>query len=337
MRTPSLGRISTRFKRWHAYQRGSYAILLYHRIADDSADPWGLCVSPLVFTQQLEALRHSGYTPVSLQEATEQHRSRCRRVVLTFDDGYCDNLHAALPILTAHSCPATFFVTAGAIGNVRAFWWDELQTLIFMPQRLPHRLRIALEGLPGLAFDLGDYSSESSRQHSEEQIACHVTTARRYSLYMYLYRRLASIPAQRQAALQRCWAWAGIDAQSMPRLIMSDQELLQLSRAGVADIGSHGWSHQKLPALDIASRRYEVFASRERLRRITGASICAFSYPHGAYSPDTIDLTRSAGYRRACISGEALADPSAGHLTLPRISVGNWPGQYLVDFLGRYL
>src|SRR5690242_16694094 len=113
MRVPSLLGISAQFKRLHAYQLGSYAILLYHRIADESADPWGLCVSPAHFIQQLEALRRSGYTPVSLQEATEQHRPRCRRVVLTFDDGYSDNLNVALPILNAYSCPATFFVTAG--------------------------------------------------------------------------------------------------------------------------------------------------------------------------------------------------------------------------------
>jgi peptidoglycan/xylan/chitin deacetylase (PgdA/CDA1 family) len=337
MTFPGFRRIRAEFRRLHAYQLGCCAILLYHRIADESADPWDLCVSPAHFVNHLDALRSSGYTPVSLREFAEQRRSRCRRVVLTFDDGYSDNLHAALPILEAQSCPATFFVTAGAIGSLQAFWWDELQALVFAPQRLPNRLRITLEGLPTLEFDLEDNSSKPSGKHSVLSEASQATSAKlRHSLYMYLYSRLAPIPALRQAALQRCWAWAGIEARSMPRLIMNDLELLALSRSGIAEVGSHGWSHERLPDLDTASRRHEIFASRERLRTMTGASVYAFSYPHGAYSSQTIELTRSAGYRYACISSETLVKPSAECLALPRMQVGNWTGQQLVDLLRCY-
>jgi peptidoglycan/xylan/chitin deacetylase (PgdA/CDA1 family) len=329
-------RIRAEFRRSHAYQLGCCAILLYHRVADEAVDPWGLCVSSAQFADQLIALRRSGYTPVSLWEAVEEHRSHSRRVVLTFDDGYLDNLHAALPVLEAHSCPATFFVTAGAIGSLDAFWWDELQALVFTPPCLPNRLRIKLEGLPDLQFNLEDSSGKSPRQQSELSAASQPTLKTRYSLYKYLYSRLAPTPALRQAALRECWAWVGVDGKSMPRLIMNDGELLTLSRSRVAEVGSHAWSHERLSDLDTVSSRHEIFASRERLRAMTGASVYAFSYPHGAYSQRTIELTRSAGYQYACISTEALVKPSAERLALPRMQVGNWTGQKLVDALRRY-
>ncbi len=53
-----------------------------------------------------------------------------RATAITFDDGYACNARVAAPILRAHRHPATFFLTTGAIGSEREFWWDELATLL---------------------------------------------------------------------------------------------------------------------------------------------------------------------------------------------------------------
>ena len=44
-------------------------------------------------------------------------------VLLTFDDGYANNLRA-LPILRSFGVPATFFVSSRHVAEGRAFWWD---------------------------------------------------------------------------------------------------------------------------------------------------------------------------------------------------------------------
>jgi peptidoglycan/xylan/chitin deacetylase (PgdA/CDA1 family) len=44
-------------------------------------------------------------------------------VMLTFDDGYHNNLEV-LPLLRAHAIPATFFISTGHVAEQRAFWWD---------------------------------------------------------------------------------------------------------------------------------------------------------------------------------------------------------------------
>ena len=86
--------------------------LLYHRVNELSPDPWDLCVSPAHFSEQMEVV--SRLLP---------------RPIVTFDDGYADNLHRALPILEAHEVSAIVFVVSGAILTRVEMWWDALERL----------------------------------------------------------------------------------------------------------------------------------------------------------------------------------------------------------------
>ena len=58
-------------------------------------------------------------------------------VLITFDDGYADNLHAALPLLEKFEAPAVLFAASGYLGEQRGFWWDELLTLLVSPTACP--------------------------------------------------------------------------------------------------------------------------------------------------------------------------------------------------------
>jgi len=109
-------------------------ILGYHRVAETDWDPFGLCVRPDRFDAQLRVLRARA-NPIGLERLvrglSEGELPPCA-VALTFDDGYLDNLRAALPLLERHGVPATFFVVSGARGATP--WWDELAGLL-APER----------------------------------------------------------------------------------------------------------------------------------------------------------------------------------------------------------
>jgi peptidoglycan/xylan/chitin deacetylase (PgdA/CDA1 family) len=98
----------------------SFVCLAYHRISADPAalaDPY--TVRPEQFAAQMAWLARAGYAGVPLGQA----KSTPRAVALTFDDGDCDFLSSAWPVLRAHGFGATVFVVAGRVGQV-ADWAD---------------------------------------------------------------------------------------------------------------------------------------------------------------------------------------------------------------------
>ncbi len=90
-------------------------ILYYH-----SVHPYGeLSHRPKAFTDQLRWLNDNGFHSLTLSGAgalLAGERLPKNTVVITFDDGYEDNLKFALPILTREGFQATFFVISALLG-----------------------------------------------------------------------------------------------------------------------------------------------------------------------------------------------------------------------------
>jgi glycosyltransferase involved in cell wall biosynthesis/peptidoglycan/xylan/chitin deacetylase (PgdA/CDA1 family) len=113
-----------------ASSTGKAIVLAYHAIADQRGDPITdrYSVPPLRFNQHLDWLASKGWTFVdanALLEALAGERLLPRRSVLvTFDDGYADFPHAALPALRKRLIPSVVFVVAGQIGASNK--WDQV-------------------------------------------------------------------------------------------------------------------------------------------------------------------------------------------------------------------
>ena len=76
------------------------------------------------------------FETTSLESAQLLTRTRRAEIVVTFDDGYADNLWNAKPLLNM-LIPATMFVLSGYLVNRRSYWWDELDHLLLRPNTLP--------------------------------------------------------------------------------------------------------------------------------------------------------------------------------------------------------
>ena len=94
-------------------------ILMYHSIDTLKLEKLkGLRVSPKNFEKQLNYLAKKGYKSYTLSEIMKQKNSLAQKsVVLTFDDGYKDNLTKALPILKKYGFKATIFVIINRFDN----------------------------------------------------------------------------------------------------------------------------------------------------------------------------------------------------------------------------
>jgi peptidoglycan/xylan/chitin deacetylase (PgdA/CDA1 family) len=103
---------------WGALRGRRTRTLLYHSISDTPADPFA--VHPDTFRRQMRWLAENGLHVIAhaeLVRAIREDRDIPRSVVLTFDDGFVDFYHTALPILLVFGFPATLFVPAGLIGQ----------------------------------------------------------------------------------------------------------------------------------------------------------------------------------------------------------------------------
>jgi peptidoglycan/xylan/chitin deacetylase (PgdA/CDA1 family) len=104
-------------------------IFTYHRICDvpRAADPLQLCAHPRDFEAVLRYLttRHCRF--VSFDQAVEavlvKQAPPQKLACLTFDDGYADFYHNALPLLRKYGATATVFMVAGRIGESNR--WDD--------------------------------------------------------------------------------------------------------------------------------------------------------------------------------------------------------------------
>ncbi|MFH1753525.1 MAG: polysaccharide deacetylase family protein [Candidatus Omnitrophota bacterium] len=99
-------------------------ILLYHSVGRvDPRDTLGIRIDEDGFFEQMRSLKERDYSVLTLKDAVSliagNGEAPERAVVITFDDGYKDNLVAAAPVLERFGFRATFFVTTGYIGSVK--------------------------------------------------------------------------------------------------------------------------------------------------------------------------------------------------------------------------
>ncbi len=323
---------------------GKVLILLYHRVARLNTDPWGLAVTPRRFTEHLEVLRQYA-RPIRLRQlsrALVNGKLPDRSVVVTFDDGYVDNLQNAKPLLKRYDVPATVFVTAGLIGEEREFWWDELDRLLLQPGTLPARLSLDVKG-ESYQWELGEaaHYSEDDFQRYRRWRAYTKAPGPRHRLYRSLWELLNPLPEDEQRnVLDELQTWAGAEsAGRSTHRSLSLEEVAALARGKLIEVGAHTMTHPALSALPVASQREEIQRSKARLEDILGQPVTSFAYPYGKrehYTPETVGIVREQGFACACSNFPGTVDRSTDPFRLPRVVVDNWKGEMFARQLSRW-
>src|SRR3990172_1861669 len=332
MRIPFIPKLQ-RTTRWLQRRFTSRSvILMYHRVAEKEIDPWSLCVTPQHFAEHLEVLKQFAQ-PIGLNKMVEALLA-CkipdRSTVVTFDDGYANNLYNAKPLLELYNVPATVFVTPGYLEKGREYWWDELERIFLKTGSLPEKLSLCIqadasEWLLGAAVD---YSNEDYRMDFYRR-PWEGTPGSRLFVYYSIWQQLQNLPeAERQEAVDEIITWA--DASTIARSThrpLTRKEVCALVQGGLVDVGTHTMNHLFLPAFSVATQRDEINTSKVCLEEVVGRPVQAFAYPFGAYNKETVALAQEAGFLCACSTLEEPVWDRSERFQLPRFRVQDWSGE----------
>ena len=291
---------------------GAGAILTFHRVrpAPDAAfTPNGhLEITPEFLGELVDWARRRDIDLVTLDEALRRldmgaHR---RFLVLTFDDGYRDNLEFALPVLSARNCPFTIYVATGFTERRVNPWWMTLEAVVATADRVEHT--------DGSGAVLPASSLADKR-----------------ATYDILCDWLQAAPeGEQRSAIDALAKRHGFDVEALvDEAFMNWSEVKQIAGESLVTIGAHTDGHFALAKLSEQEAIGDVTKGAELLQQQLGERPVHFAYPYGfpaAVGPREYDLIAGLGFRTGVLTSPGvLRSTSAKHPTaLPRISMNGY-------------
>ncbi len=290
--------------------QGRGVILMLHRVRPRRnaafAPNGGLEITPDFLECVLDELRVQGYEIVAIDVVPSRLASPAGSqpfAVLTFDDGYRDNVEYALPVLRRHNAPWCLLVTAEFADGAGRLWWLELEQAIRRLDRIVVHAERPLE------------------------VPAH-TSYEKQAAFRAIEKFVRAGPEQRlRAVMVDIARQAEIDPGQLVRDACLDwEELRGLASEPGLTIGAHTISHPILRKHDATTAMREIFGCKTILQRQLGRPVRHFAYPFGdrsAASAREFRLAREAGFATAVTSrpGHVFAGHVDGLHALPRVSI----------------
>jgi peptidoglycan/xylan/chitin deacetylase (PgdA/CDA1 family) len=280
-----MGRIYTRLRGL----RGAI-ILMYHSVAEAESAAWidpRDHLPPEVFEGHIRFLAACRRV-ISLSELTDA----CERgkdfpagtVVITFDDGYLDNLNVAAPLLGRYGLPSTLFLPTGYVSRGEPQWVDRLYSAF----RARTRHELSLPSSDAQRFDLRDGGQQHRAYRSAAGQLLSASPGVRRELLEDIERQLSP----------------GIKA---PRLTLNWDEVRELHRRFPSvEIGVHTREHVDLSAVGIEEARREILDAITDMRNELQHQPLHFSFPYSRSTPQVCRLVRDLGLRSAATDEAGL-------------------------------
>lgn len=294
---------------------GRATCLMYHRICPDHsgldelsrgfAPNLELSVTTSAFDEQM-AFVANNFNCLSLPEAIE-HLSRgklpARSLIVTFDDGYLDNLTLALPILRKYQIPATVYIATGLIDRGRLPWWYELERLI----------------------DAGDGLHVHWQQQQLHFSTIDAAVKRRtFDFLNPMIKRMNPADQTRFMGLLRQGTVKRVEQENQ---LLDQLQLIELAADPLVTIGAHTHHHMTLSRLNPIRLRHEMIRSRELLEDWLGRPVEHLAYPFGGRSQASnreFSAAAELGFTSAVTTRLGHFQSFHKHhlLALPRIGIG---------------
>ena len=259
--------------------RARLSVLIFHRVL---AEP-----DPL-FTDEMHARRFdevcgwlkSWFNVLPLDEAVARLKTGtlpARAVCITFDDGYADNHHVALPILQRHGLTATFFIATGFLDGGR-MWNDTI-----------------IESIRACNLPVLDLSALGLGRHTLGAVDD------KRAAIAALIAKIKYRPVDGRATVTEQLAQL-VGVRSPDNLMMTSNEVKAMRHAGM-QIGAHTVSHPILARLTDEQAQQEIEGSKRFLEQLLSERVGLFAYPNGKpgedYTAQSVAVVRSLDFDAA--------------------------------------
>lgn len=272
---------------------------MFHHVTPERRARLGPLADYAVTPQEMDAYLRSRteWRAVSLMETEELGDDR--QVLVTFDDGYRNNLTEALPVLEAHDVPCLLFITTGFIAGTTYPYELELAKVVEQGDKLC---------IPG-----------------REKPVVLGTTSERCNLYQNLRLPLKSAShEEREAFMEQLAEQNGYDrSEVQSESFLSWEEVRALSEHPLVTIGAHTQSHTLLSRQPWRVALEEMRTAKQRLEEHISQSVTAISYPYGGSNVVIRQMARWIGFYYGFTTEARRANhvTAWNRLALPRIDI----------------
>jgi len=296
--------------------RGGVPVLMFHNVGSPPQTdylPDHMKISEERFERLMRALGGGGYRTLTfgrMVAALARGEVPDDAVVLTFDDGYRDNVEILLPALRRHRATATVFVqtgpSKGRLNWLHHYFWS-LHRL--GPHEMAARIAERVER-PSLRDDLTDLPGDPAKAEYE----------------MKRLLKYEVTPEDRDALLEGIFEELGGDEVELARAVyVGANGCRELDQAGV-EIGAHTVNHLVLSTLDRTRQRKEIEGSMRDLESWLGHDVTSFAYPYGRawdYDEDTLAILTELGFAGAVTAMPGLNDARTPPYEMRRFAVND--------------
>jgi peptidoglycan/xylan/chitin deacetylase (PgdA/CDA1 family) len=288
--------------------QNSVAVLAYHGVISDDYSDHPLRSSNMVTVTEFQ--RHLTeivrlFDPISLDDFRAWFRGGRklprRAALVTFDDGYANNLVYAAPLLKQMGVPAIFFIPTGYVGNERLLWPTEVCCRSYYWPRermpLPRGEEVILPQSHSARIAFADALERTCKRLP-------VAACMEY---------LARLRAEHELVL---------DGAARELFGFLDWDGVRELRKHGFDVGSHTVEHVIVSRVDHAQLVHELRASKATIENEIHSDCSCFAYPDGNtddITPAAMRAAAGAGYDVAFCVMDGICRRFANPMALDRI------------------
>ena len=290
-------------KNFLKYLNVDTVFLSYHRVLSDIEfeseirPDNNLVVSKSIFDKQIKFISQN-FNPTSINDVFKKSFDGKNKIVITFDDGYLDNIINAVPILKKYNCPAIIYVTTGFLGNKNIAWWIRLWDLILNSSEI---------------FYMGKRINISKLQEKKKT-------------YNLIKNNLFLMKSEGINNFFDDFKTENLDTSSLEKnIFMNYEDLKKINAEKLIEIGCHTHSHQNLKILTEFEIKEELTKSKEFLESLLEREIKHFSIPFGgknSYSENILKIIYNLNFETIVTTNHDIFKKK-NFLKIPRIGIGN--------------